>query len=56
MESCRDTRASEVWGPRAWFTAAAGALTARGSAAMRPDSWPRHGWLVVREPGLPLVR
>lgn len=54
--SCRDTRASEVWGPRAWFTAAAGALTARGWAVMRPDSWPRRGWLVVREPGLPLVR
>ncbi|MFO7609803.1 MAG: hypothetical protein R6X35_11530 [Candidatus Krumholzibacteriia bacterium] len=54
--SCRDTRASEVWGPRAWFTAAAGALTARGWAVMRPDSWPRRGWLVVREPQLPLVR
>lgn len=54
--SCRDTRASEVWGPRAWFTAAAGALTARGWAVMRPDSWPRRGWLVVREPGLPLAR
>jgi hypothetical protein len=54
--SCRDTRASEVWGPRAWFTAAAGALTARGWTVMRPDSWPRRGWLVVKEPGLPLAR
>lgn len=50
--ACRDTRPSEVWGPRAWFTAAAGALTARGYPVMRPDSWPRRGWLVVREPGL----
>ena len=50
--ACRDTRPSEVWGPRAWFTAAAGALTARGYPVMRPDSWPRRGWLVVREPRL----
>ncbi len=54
--ACRDTRASEVWGPRAWFTAAAGALTARGYAVMRPDAWPRRGWIAVREPGLGLAR
>jgi len=50
--AARDTRGSEVWGPRAWFTAAAGALTARGYDIARPDVWPRRGWLVWRSPHL----
>jgi hypothetical protein len=52
--AARDTRSSAVWGPRAWFTAAAGALTARGYDIVRPDAWPRRGWLVWRSPGLDL--
>jgi len=50
--AARDTRSSEVWGPRAWFTAACGALVGRGYDVMRPDRWPRLGWLVWREPGI----
>lgn len=54
--AARDTRSSAVWGPRAWFTAAAGALTARGYDVARPDVWPRRGWLVWRRPGVGLRR
>ncbi len=50
--AARDTRAAAVWGPRAWFTAAAGALTARGYDIARPDVWPRRGWLAWRKPVL----
>ncbi len=52
--SVRDTRGTAVWGPRAWFTAAGGALAGRGYDIMRPDKWLRQGWLVWREPGLDL--
>ena len=54
--AARDTRSSETWGPRAWFTAAAGALTARGYDIVRPDVWPRRGWLAWRAPNLDLER
>jgi hypothetical protein len=50
--AARDTRGSAAWGPRAWFTAAAGALCGRGYDIIRPDSWPRRGWLVWRSPCL----
>jgi len=52
--AARDTRGSATWGPRAWFTAAGGALAGRGYDIMRPDKWLRQGWLVWREPGLDL--
>ncbi|HPF71209.1 MAG TPA: hypothetical protein PLQ13_11105 [Candidatus Krumholzibacteria bacterium] len=54
--ACRDTRGTAVWGPRAWFTAAAADLARRGWTVMRPQLWPRRGWLVLRRPGLGLVR
>ena len=52
--AARDTRGSETWGPRAWFTAAGGALIGRGYDIARPDRWLRQGWLVWRDPGLSL--
>ncbi len=52
--SARDTRSSEVWGPRAWFTAAGGALMSRGYDIARPDRWLRQGWLVWQNPDLEL--
>ncbi len=52
LAACRDSRAAEVWGPRAWFAAAARAVAARGrDVALRPR-WLRHGWLVWRRPDL----
>lgn len=54
--AARDTRSSAVWGPRAWFTATAGALTARGYDVARPDVWPRRGWLVWRRPPVEIPR
>lgn len=53
--AARDTRSSEVWGPRAWFTAAGSALIARGYDISRPDRWLRQGWLVWRNPDLPVT-
>lgn len=52
--AARDTRSSEIWGPRAWFTAAGGALTGRGYEISHPDRWLRQGWLVWRNPELSL--
>lgn len=52
--SARDTRSSEIWGPRAWFTATGGALTGRGYDIAHPDRWLRQGWLVWRNPRLSL--
>lgn len=52
--STRDTRASEVWGPRAWFMAAGEALAGRGYDIARPSRWLRQGWLVWRNPDLEL--
>ncbi len=54
--AARDTRASAIWGPRAWFVAAGSALAERGYAIARPDRWLRQGWLVWRDPGLTLER
>ena len=52
--AARDTRSSETWGPRAWFTATGGALTGRGYEISHPDRWLRQGWLVWRNPELSL--
>ncbi len=52
--AARDTRGSETWGPRAWFTAAGEALIQRGYDIARPDRWLRQGWLVWRNPDLDL--
>ena len=54
--AARDTRGSAIWGPRAWFTAAGGALAGRGYDIARPDRWLRQGWLVWRDPDLDLAR
>jgi hypothetical protein len=52
LAACRDTRSCEVWGPRSWFVAAAGALSARGHDVVLRQRWLRHGWLVWRTHGL----
>lgn len=54
--AARDTRGSEVWGPRAWFTATGEALAGRGYDIVRPDRWLRQGWLVWRNPDLDLAQ
>jgi hypothetical protein len=52
----RDTRATEAWGPRAWFTAAGKSLGQNGYDVARPGRWLHRGWLVWRRPDLDLDR